>query len=123
VYSSCFSGQWWFSVGQILLYLALSQALTSSLTEVVYGIALGTESLFGVNSVAWWVGMSALPVWWFLLFVGPIHFIRIRRVSKVPTTFGPPGLIALIGVYVLAVLGILVLKAPRHMPYGVAVSR
>jgi hypothetical protein len=116
-FSWFFSGQWWFSVGQILLYLALSQALTSSLSEVVYGIQLGTiEPLQGPQSVAWWVGVAALPAWWFLLFFGPIDFIR--RISKNPTTFHSPGLVALIVVYVLAVLGVLIASAEAYSIRG-----
>jgi hypothetical protein len=116
-YSWCFSRQWWFSVGQILLYLALSQALTSSLTEVVYGIGLGTTGLLGIESVAWWIGLAALPVWWFVLFLGPINFIW--RIGKGSTTeFGSSGLIALIGVYLLAILGILVANAEAYAIRG-----
>jgi hypothetical protein len=82
------------------------------MTEVVYGIGLGTEGLSGAQSVAWWVGVATLPAWWFLLFFGPIYFIR--RIRKDSTTFGLPGLIALIGVYVLAILGVLIASAEAY---------
>jgi hypothetical protein len=63
------SKQWWFSVGQLLLYLSLAQALSSSLTEVTFGISLNSPSLALV------IGLLALPVWWILLFAAPISFI------------------------------------------------
>jgi hypothetical protein len=77
--------RWWFSIGQVLLYLSLTQALSSSLTEVVYG-AGQANVILGIL-----LGLVALPVWWFLLFLGPISFIwRFRWVLT------RSGLIALI---------------------------
>lgn len=64
------SRQWWFCLGQIFLYMALAQALSASLTEVVYGVSLGRDAL-GLA-----LGILALPVWWLLLFFGPATFLR-----------------------------------------------
>src|SRR5215207_7960571 len=36
---------WWVATGQVLLYLALTQALSSSLSEVVYGAGLANVIL------------------------------------------------------------------------------
>lgn len=94
------SKQWWFSVGQILLYLAFSQALSSSLTEVVFGIGMGSQRL------GWMIGLFALPVWWLLLFIGPISYIKRIDLSK--TRYGSRLLIL---VYVAAVLCILAANA------------
>jgi hypothetical protein len=69
--------QWWFSLGQIFLYMALSQALSASLTEVVYGVSLSRD-LLGLI-----LGVLALPVWWLLLFFGPIKFLRRMRPFQV----------------------------------------
>jgi hypothetical protein len=62
--------EWWFSLGQIFLYMALAQALSASLTEVVYGVSL-SSNLLGIL-----LGVLALPVWWVLLFFAPITFLR-----------------------------------------------
>ena len=65
--------EWWFCLGQIFLYMALAQALSASLTEIVYGISLGSN-LLGIL-----LGVLALPVWWTLLFFAPIVFLRRMR--------------------------------------------
>jgi hypothetical protein len=64
------SRQWWFCLGQLLLYVALSQALSASLTEVVFGVSLSSAAL------GFALGTFALFVWWGLLFVGPVVFLR-----------------------------------------------
>jgi hypothetical protein len=69
--------EWWFSLGQIFLYMALSQALSASLTEIVYGISLGSN-LLGIL-----LGVLALPIWWVLLFFAPIMFLRRMRPFEV----------------------------------------
>jgi hypothetical protein len=69
--------EWWFSLGQIFLYMALAQALSASLTEIVYGISLGSN-LLGIL-----LGVLALPVWWVLLFFAPIMFLRRMRPFEV----------------------------------------
>jgi hypothetical protein len=65
--------EWWFSLGQIFLYMALAQALSASLTEIVYGVSL-SSNLLGIL-----LGVLALPVWWVLLFFAPITFLRRMR--------------------------------------------
>jgi hypothetical protein len=62
--------QWWFCLGQIFLYMALAQALSASLTEVVYGVSLSRDEL-GLA-----LGILASPVWWGFLFFGPGMFLR-----------------------------------------------
>jgi hypothetical protein len=62
--------QWWFCVGQIFLYMALAQALSASLTAVVYGVSLSRDGL-GLA-----LGILASPVWWVFLFFGPVMFLR-----------------------------------------------
>ena len=95
--------RWWFSIGQVLLYLTLTQALSSSLTEVVYGAGL-SNWILGIL-----LGVVALPVWWFLLFLGPISFIwRYRQVLD------RSGFFALIVVYVVFLFAILGLNAEAY---------
>jgi hypothetical protein len=65
-----YARQWWFCLGQIFLYMALAQALSASLTEIVYGISLSDDRL-GLT-----LGILALPVWWVFLFSGPCMFLR-----------------------------------------------
>jgi hypothetical protein len=62
--------QWWFCLGQIFLYMALAQALSASLTEVVYGVSLSRDGL-GLA-----LGVLASPLWWVFLFFGPVMFLR-----------------------------------------------
>jgi hypothetical protein len=89
-----------------LLYLSLTQALSSSLTEVVYG-AGQANVILGIL-----LGLVALPVWWFLLFLGPISFIwRFRWVLT------RSGLIALITVYAVFLSVVLGLNAEAYRLY------
>jgi hypothetical protein len=69
--------EWWFSLGQIFLYMALAQSLSASLTEIVYGVSL-SSNLLGIL-----LGVLALPVWWALLFFAPIMFLRRMRPFEV----------------------------------------
>jgi hypothetical protein len=95
--------RWWFSAGQVLLYLTLTQALSCSLTEVVYGAGLSNRIL-GIL-----LGLVALPVWWFLLFLGPITFIwRYRRILN------RSGLFALVIIYVVFLVAILGFNAEAY---------
>jgi hypothetical protein len=88
--------QWWFSLGQLFLYMALSQALSASLTEVVYGVSL----MIGRLGLA--IGIVASLVWWSFLFGGPIAFFRRMR------PFQSPGeRFALYGMYLLMLFAIL----------------
>ena len=96
------SRQWWFSMGQVLLFLALAQALSSTLTEVVYGIGLASQRL------GFWMGLFALPVWWMLLFVAPISFIRRVRKSL------SRGSCLLQLIYILAIALVLVFNAEAY---------
>jgi len=64
------TSQWWFSLGQVFLYMSLSQALSASLTEVVFGVSLTAKTLGAV------LGALACIVWWTFLFAGPIAFLR-----------------------------------------------
>jgi hypothetical protein len=63
---------------------------------------------------AYWRGLLvALPVWWFLLFLGPISFIlRFRRVLT------RSGLFALITVYAVFLSVVLGLNAEAYRLYG-----
>lgn len=64
------SRRWWFAIGTLWLYLTLSQAMSAGLVELVFGISQFSP-LIGLL-----FGMAVLPVWWLLLFAGPIHLIR-----------------------------------------------
>jgi hypothetical protein len=92
------SKQWWFAVGQILLYLTLTQALSAALTEVVYGAGRSSSTL-GLL-----LGVVAMPVWLFLLFLGPISFLW--RFSWILTRSGLIALAALYGIFLIVVLGL-----------------
>src|SRR5574341_240583 len=80
---------WWFSAGQILLYLALSQFLSSGMRNIVGGLANGlrearpsgtaTQIVVGVPVVL------SMIVWLWLLFLAPIRYL-LRR----PATMCPP---------------------------------
>lgn len=67
------TSKWWFSLGQLFLYMALSQALSASLTEIVYGVSVGAAVLGAA------LGILACLVWWGFLFMGPIAFLRRMR--------------------------------------------
>jgi hypothetical protein len=92
------SKQWWFSVGQILLYLTLTQALSAALTEVVYGAGQSSPAL-GLL-----LGIVALPVWLFLLFLGPVSYIW--RFGWILTRSGLIALTALYGMFLIVALGL-----------------
>lgn len=63
------SRRWWFAVGTLWLYLALSQAFSAGLVELVFGISQ-LSSVIGL----FFAGASLL-VWWLLIFVGPLQLI------------------------------------------------
>jgi hypothetical protein len=94
------SRQWWFSVGQVLLYLALSQAMSASLTEVVFGVSLVSEISGQL------IGLLAMPVWLFLLVFGPVTYIMQTR-----EIFNKSGLWALVSVYLSTLIMILGINA------------
>jgi len=89
------SRQWWFSVGHVLLSLALSQAMSASLTEIVFGIGQASRWL------AWLIGLGALLVWWLLLVFGPvIYIVRVKQVLSTTEVS------ALVAVYVITLTSI-----------------
>ena len=100
------SGQWylsrrlWFSLGNVWLYLALSQAMSAGLMEIVYGVALFHQAL-GMT-----LGIVATPVWLLLLIGAPVHFILRTR-----PVFGRAEQRALLLAYVVSLGVILVTNA------------
>ena len=70
------TGQWWFSLGQLFLYMSLSQALSASLTEIVYAVSLSATVLGAA------LGVFASLVWWAFLFFEPIAFLRRMHVHQ-----------------------------------------
>lgn len=72
--TTCYlSRRLWFSIGNVWLYLALSQAMSAGLTEIVYGVALFHRAI-GMT-----LGWVATSVWLLLLAGAPIHFILRTR--------------------------------------------
>jgi hypothetical protein len=69
----------WFAVGNVWLYLTLSQAMSAGLTEIVYGVALFRPAI-GVA-----LGLVATPVWILLLVGAPLQFILRARAIFSPT--------------------------------------
>lgn len=90
----------WFSASTIWLYLALSQALSAGLSEVVYGLSMTSR----VTGFA--MGLMALPVWLLLIFGGPLHLLK-----KLRPTLSRAEWLMLVGVYVLPVVGVFSLTA------------
>lgn len=72
------SRRWWFSASTIWLYLALTQAMSAGLTEVVYGLS------FKAPVIAWAVAIAATPVWLLMLLIAPIHLLRRLRSTYTP---------------------------------------
>jgi hypothetical protein len=68
----------WFAVGNVWLYLTLSQAMSAGLTEIVYGVALFRRAI-GVA-----LGLVATPVWILLLVGAPLQFILRTRAIFFP---------------------------------------
>jgi hypothetical protein len=62
----------WFTVATVALYLALSQAMSAGLTELVFGI----KETFNADLLAKALASAASVLWIVLLFVAPIHAIR-----------------------------------------------
>jgi hypothetical protein len=66
-----------FAAGQLLLYLALSQAFSAALNEVIYGIARVHRNFASL------LGIGATVVWLTLLVLAPVGFLlKLRHVSK-----------------------------------------
>jgi hypothetical protein len=91
------SRRWWFAASTIWLYLALTQAMSAGLTEVVYGLS------FKAAAVAWAMAIAATPVWLLLLLVAPIHLIMRLRSNYTPgenraltAAFGVPLLLVIL---------------------------
>jgi hypothetical protein len=99
--------QWWFCLGQIFLYMALAQALSASLTEVVYGVSLSRDGL-GLA-----LGILASPLWWVFLFFGPAMFLRRMWPFQAPTERS-----AVVIVYVLTLVTILGISASAWSTRG-----
>jgi len=62
----------WFTVANVALYLALSQAMSAGLTELVFGI----KETFNADVLAKALASAASLLWIVLLFIAPIHTIR-----------------------------------------------
>ena len=62
----------WFTVANVALYLALSQAMSAGLTELVFGI----KERFNADLLAKALASAASVLWIVLLFIAPIHTIR-----------------------------------------------
>jgi hypothetical protein len=91
------SRRWWFAASTIWLYLALTQAMSAGLTEVVYGLS------FKAPAVAWAMAIAATPVWLLLLLVAPVHLLIRLRATYTPgenraltAAFGVPLLLVIL---------------------------
>lgn len=78
----------WFIVANIFLYLALSQAMSAGLTELVYNIDVGLKAKVLAKTLA---GAATL-LWVLLLFIAPIHVVHswwpaLRRGERVVSIF------------------------------------
>lgn len=62
----------WFNVATTCQYLALSQALSAGLTELVFGI----NHTFGSAYLAWTLAIFGSFVWVFLILAGPLLGIK-----------------------------------------------
>lgn len=62
----------WFIVANVALYLALSQAMSAGLTELVFEI----KETFNAELLARTLATAATLLWVILLFVAPIHTMR-----------------------------------------------
>jgi len=62
----------WFTVANVALFLALSQAMSAGLTELVFGI----KETFNADVLAKALASAASLLWIVLLFIAPIHTIR-----------------------------------------------
>jgi len=102
-----YTRQWWFCLGQLFLYMALSQALSASLTEIVYGISLSDETLGRA------LGFLALPVWWVFLFSGPAMFLRRMWPFQASSER-----MAIWSVYVLLLIAMLAISASGYRRRG-----
>ncbi len=71
-YSWSGSKRVWFNIATTCQYLALSQGMSAGLTELVFGI----KNTFNSEYLAWILALFGLFVWWFLLFIGPIHGLK-----------------------------------------------
>ncbi len=74
----------WFIVSTNLLYIALAQAMSAGLTELVYGVGVSFEAL----ALARVLSVAATVVWIVLLYVGPIQALHswwkvLRRGERV----------------------------------------
>lgn len=67
------SSRWWFAMANILIFMTLSQALSAGLSEMVSGISVFHPL------VSMTLAVLATPVWWLLLFAGPMHMLHRAR--------------------------------------------
>jgi hypothetical protein len=90
----------WFAASTIWLYLALSQALSAGLSEVVYGLSLSSR-VAGLG-----LAVMALPVWLALIFGWPLHLLKKLRPS-----LSKPEWRILLAAYLAPLMGILLLTS------------
>ena len=96
---------WWFCLGQLALYISLAEALSASLTEVVYGVWRSSRIL-GLS-----IAVAAVPVWWSLLFVGPATLIYRMFWRRT-------GFLAVAATYVCALVAVLLAMAAGYQARG-----
>lgn len=106
-----FSAFFWFSLGQVALFIGLAMSLSAGLTELVYGLAQVHQGV--AAAMAW----GALVLWLFLLWVAPLLFLRRCRGSLTACT-----LRFLVGFYVFCLLASLsicaeVYRAREQVPF------
>ena len=79
--SQHFASQTWFTVGQLLLYLALSQFLAGGMSNFISGIAWGFEMHWGTHNAAsrfliWSLVLLSEALWLYLLLVAPLAYLH-----------------------------------------------
>jgi hypothetical protein len=79
--SQHFISQTWFTVGQLMLYLALSQFLASGMSNFISAMAGGFELHWGMHSTAsrfliWSLVILSEVLWLYLLLVAPLAYLH-----------------------------------------------
>jgi hypothetical protein len=97
----------WFAVGNVWLYLTLSQAMSAGLTEIVHGVALFRPAIGEA------LGLLATPVWILLLVGAPLQLILRSR-----SIFSPAERRALVLTYVFSLSIIVVTNAEVYRVRG-----
>jgi len=79
--SQHFASQTWFTVGQLMLYLALSQFLAGGLSNFIAGMSGGFELYWGAHNTAsrfliWSLVALSEVLWLYLLLVAPLAYLH-----------------------------------------------